>query len=208
VGGVEPRDLDAVTLDAYGTLVELDGHVERLRSSLAAAGAGVGRTAVERAFEVEVAYYAEHKCGAADETTLAALRRDCARVFTAALGLELDFATAFADAIRFRPLPGVVEALAELRARGLALAVVSNWDCGLARVLERAGIAVDVVVTCAGTGVAKPAPGIFHEALERLGVTARRTLHVGDDSTDTEGAAAAGLHYAPTPFADVVAAWP
>jgi HAD superfamily hydrolase (TIGR01662 family) len=208
VGGVDPRNLDAVTLDAYGTLVELDGHIERLRSSLAAAGADVGRAEVERAFEVEVAYYAEHKCGAADDPALATLRRDCARAFTAALGLELDFATAFADAIRFRPLPGVVEALAELRARGLALAVVSNWDCGLARELDRAGIAVDVVVTCAGAGVAKPAPGIFHEALKRLGVTARRTLHVGDDSTDKEGAAAAGLHYAPAPLADVVAAWP
>ena len=197
-----------MTLDAYGTLVELDGHIERLRSSLTAAGADVGRAAIERAFEVEVAYYAEHKCGSADEAALAALRRDCARVFTAALGLELDFETAFANAIRFRPLPGVAEALAELRARGLGLAVVSNWDCGLARQLERVGIAVDVVVTCAGAGVAKPAPAIFHQALERLGVAARRTLHVGDDSVDEQGAAAAGLHYAPAPLADVVAAWP
>jgi putative hydrolase of the HAD superfamily len=85
---------------------------------------------------------------------------------------------------------------------------VSNWDCGLARELERAGVAVDVVVTCAGAGVAKPAPGIFREALERLGVAAQRTLHVGDDWTDQEGAEAAGLHYTPAPLADVVAAWP
>jgi putative hydrolase of the HAD superfamily len=208
VGGVDPRELDAVTLDAYGTLVELDGHIERLQSSLAAGGVDADRAAIERAFEIEVAYYAEHKCDAADDVALAALRRGCAQVFTAALGVELEFAAAFADAIRFRPLPGVPEALAELRARGLALAVVSNWDCGLARELERVGVAVDVVVTCAAAGVAKPAPGIFHQALERLGMAARRTLHVGDDPIDEQGAAAAGLHYASAPLANLVAAWP
>ena len=35
VGGVSPAALDAVTLDAYGTLVELDDHVARLRRALA-----------------------------------------------------------------------------------------------------------------------------------------------------------------------------
>ena len=207
VGGVDPRELDAVTVDAYGTLVELDSHIERLQKGLAAAGVDAERDQVERAFDTEVAYYSEHKCGARDEPSLAALRRECARVFTGALGVELDFTEAFGDAIHFRPLPGVRGALAELRARGLALAVVSNWDCGLRRELERTGIVIDVVVTCADAGAAKPAPAIFHQALECLGVTPTRTLHVGDDQMDEHGAAAAGLHFAPAPLARVVASW-
>jgi putative hydrolase of the HAD superfamily len=208
VGGIDPHELDAVTLDAYGTLLELDDHIDRLKGALSAVGVDARQADVERAFGIEVAYYAEHKCGAGDDEALAALRRRCARVFTEALGIELDFAGAFGDAIRFRPLPRVLEALAGLRGRGLALGVVSNWDCGLARVLERTGIAVDVVVTCAGAGAAKPQPEIFWRALAELGVSPERTLHVGDDGADEQGAAAAGLHFAPAPLPDVVATWP
>jgi putative hydrolase of the HAD superfamily len=207
VGRVEPGALDAVTLDAYGTLLELDDHVARLRDALSRAGAKTAALEVERAFEAELAYYAEHKCEARDEISLSALRRACARVFTGALGVDLDFAEPFTDAIRFRAITGVPDALAELRSRGLALAVVSNWDCALPEHLERAGLRVDAIVTCAEAGVAKPAAEIFRLALERLAATPERTLHVGDRPEDEAGAAAAGLHFAPAPLAAVVAAW-
>jgi HAD superfamily hydrolase (TIGR01509 family) len=208
VGRVAPGDLDAVTLDAYGTLVELDDHVERLREALARAGVEAEAAEIARAFETEVAFYTERKCGAGDERSLAALRHDCARVFTSALGVELDFTDAFTAAIRLRPLPGVTEALADLRSRGLALAVVSNWDCSLGRRLAWAGLRVDTVVTCAEAGVAKPSGQIFRIALARLGVSPDRALHVGDQPEDEAGAAAAGLHFAPAPLASLVAEWP
>jgi siroheme synthase-like protein len=44
-------ELDAVTLDAFGTLVELDDHVERLRAALVAAGVKRDAAAIEDAFE-------------------------------------------------------------------------------------------------------------------------------------------------------------
>ena len=200
-------DLDAVTLDAFGTLVELDDHVERLRTALAAARVERDAAAVEDAFEHEVRHYAAHKCEARDAASLAALRRDCARVFVDRLGADLDFTEAFVEAISFRPLPGVVEAIETFRAHGLALAIVSNWDCALPGHLERAGIRVNVVVTCAEAGAAKPDPAIFRSALARLGVSAERTLHVGDQQEDESGALAAGLHFAPAPLAEVMAAW-
>lgn len=202
-----PAELDAVTLDAFGTLVELDDHVERLRAALAAAGVERDAAGVEDAFEHEVRHYSAHKCEAGDAASLAALRRDCARVFVERLGAELDFTEAFVEAIAFRPLPGVLDAIETLRAHGLSLAVVSNWDCSLTGRLDRVGIHIDVVVTCAEARAAKPDPAIFRTALTRLGVRAERTLHVGDQLEDEAGALAAGLHFAPAPLSEVVAAW-
>ena len=204
---MRPAALDAVTLDAYGTLVELDDHVGRLRRALAEAGIDRDEATVEQAFLREVEHYSRHKCEARDATSLAALRRECARVFVQGAGADLDFTEAFMRAIVFRPIPGVLEAVAELRARGLAVAVVSNWDCSLGERLREAGIDVEAAISCAEAGAAKPEPAIFAAALERLGVTAARTLHVGDTAEDEDGARAAGLHFAPAPLAEVVAAW-
>jgi 2-haloalkanoic acid dehalogenase type II len=207
MGGVSPGELDAVTLDAFGTLVELDNHVSRLQAALRGVGIERSTDEVEQAFAVEFRHYARHKCEARDAASLAALRRDCARIFVTALGEDLDFTDAFMRALVFTPLPGVVEALASLRGRGLALAAVSNWDCSLAERLAEVGIALDAVVTCAEAGAAKPDPAIFELALERLGVNPERVLHVGDTADDEEGARAAGLHFAFAPLPEVVAAW-
>jgi putative hydrolase of the HAD superfamily len=207
---VNPAELDAVTLDAYGTLVELDRPVDRLRAALAAHG--IERTAAEvaAAFTEEVAYYTEHKTEGGNAATLADLRERCTHVFTRALAVDgVDFTDAFVEALSFRPLPGVPEALERLRARGLALAVVSNWDVGLhdhLRELEL-GHCFAAIVTSAEAGVAKPDPELFRVVLTRLGVAPGRTLHVGDDGADEAGAIAAGMRFAPAPLADVVAAW-
>jgi FMN phosphatase YigB (HAD superfamily) len=42
---------------------------------------------------------------------------------------------------------------------------------------------------------------VFRLALERLGVSAGRALHVGDGDADRDGAAAAGLAFEPAPLA-------
>src|SRR5262249_46507227 len=71
VGGLRPAALDAVTLDAYGTLVELDNHVARLRHALAEAGVERDERQVEQAFLHEVEHYSRHKCTARDAATRA-----------------------------------------------------------------------------------------------------------------------------------------
>ncbi|HQQ77383.1 MAG TPA: HAD-IA family hydrolase [Thermoanaerobaculia bacterium] len=86
--------------------------------------------------------------------------------------------------------------LAALRAAGLRLVIVSNWDSTLPSLLERLGLAaaVDDVVVSALLGVSKPARGIFDEAVRRAGVTHAEALHVGDSLTDDyHGARDAGL---------------
>jgi HAD superfamily hydrolase (TIGR01549 family) len=87
-----------------------------------------------------------------------------------------------------------------LEARGLALCVVSNWDCGLPEQLARLGLRLPVV-TSAEAGAAKPDPAVFRLALERLGVAPERALHVGDSPSDERGAAEAGMRFAPAPLA-------
>jgi putative hydrolase of the HAD superfamily len=205
-------DLDAVTLDAYGTLLELEDPVPALAAALHTRGVERAADAVGAAFAAEVEYYLEHAVEGGDEEKLAKLRRDCAGVFLAALAAPLDpqeFAPAFVGALRFRLLPGVEEALEELRSRGLALAVVSNWDCSLRGWLCGLGLGsrVAVVVTSAEVGAEKPDPALFRAALRRLSVTASRTLHVGNSPADEEGARAAGLHFAPAPLVEAVATW-
>ena len=200
-------ELDAVTLDAYGTLLELDRPIERLSVALRTHGSERSDREIERAFRAENLYYTEHKLDARDAAGLARLRAQCARVFAADLGVDADLTDTFAGALRFRPLPGVPEALARLRAHGLGLAVVSNWDISLPEHLARAAIRTDVVVTAAEAGAAKPDDRPLRAALERLRVAPERALHIGDTDDDERAAAAAGARFARAPLTDVVDAW-
>ena len=198
--------LDAVTVDAMGTLVELDDPPGRLRAALGARGVERSRDEVAAAFGAEVAYYLPRTLEGRDEASLLDLRRRCTAVFLEHAGAELDpesFVPAFVESIVFRPLAGAEDALVRLRNAGLVLACVSNWDVSLGPQLERSGLRDPFaeIVSSAEAGAAKPDPAVFAVALERLGVRADRTLHIGDGDTDREGASAAGLAFEPVPLA-------
>jgi HAD superfamily hydrolase (TIGR01509 family) len=203
-------NVEAVTIDAYGTLVALRDPVPSLRTALAARGVDRDERAVRAGFAEEVAFYVERSHEGRDEATLALLRRDCAAVFLEAAGAELDpdeFTPAFLGSLAFEELPGAAGACRALRAQGIRLAVVSNWDVGLHEHLDALGLGalVDAVVTSAEAGAPKPAPAVFELALARLGVTPERTVHIGDADADAEGARAAGLRFEPAPLADAAA---
>jgi HAD superfamily hydrolase (TIGR01509 family) len=199
--------LEAVTVDALGTLVELGDPVPRLQAALAARGVARSPEEVASAFEVEAVYYRSRlgEPGPWDAEAVAGLRRDCAGVFLSALGAPLapdDFAPSLVEALRFHLTDGAAEALGALKRAGLALACVSNWDPTLHEALGELGVApfFDAVVTSAEAAAAKPDPQIFDVALTRLGVAPERALHVGDSDADREGARAAGLAFAPAPL--------
>jgi HAD superfamily hydrolase (TIGR01509 family) len=197
-------DVEAVTIDAYGTLVTLDDPVPRLRAALRAHGVERGEGEVAQAFAAEVEHYLPRSHEGRDEATLALLRRDCAGVFLEAAGAGLApeaFVADFMRSLRFRPLDGAVGACERLATAGLRLAVVSNWDIGLHEHLAALGLErlLDAVVTSAEAGAPKPDPRIWRLALERLGV--ERAAHVGDSDADAEGARAAGLRFEPAPLA-------
>jgi putative hydrolase of the HAD superfamily len=208
MGRLTATGLDAVTIDAFGTLVTIRDPVPALRRALAARGVERSRDEVASAFAEEARYYVGRSHEGADEASLALLRRDCADVFLRALGAAVEpesFAADFVGALAFEPLPGAVEAVEELAARGLRLAVVSNWDVALAEHLEALDLRrrFAAIVTSAEAGAPKPDPRIFELALERLGTAPERTLHVGDAEADELGARAAGMRFAPPPLADL-----
>lgn len=90
----------------------------------------------------------------------------------------------------------VSEALARLRARGLLLAVISNWDYSLHRILASLGIHMyfDLVVASLEVGVEKPDPEVFRYALRALQVDPEEAAHVGDHPIDdVQGALSAGM---------------
>jgi putative hydrolase of the HAD superfamily len=199
-------DLDVVTLDALGTLVELADPVPGLRRALAAHGVEREGADVGYAFAAEVEYYLPRAHIGSDPETLAALRRDCAGVFLEACEADLDpaaFTPDFDAAIEFSLLPDVLPALDVLRAAGLSLACVANWDISLTDHLEGLGLTqrFDTTVSSAEAGAQKPDPRPFELALERLGLVASRALHCGDSDADRKGAARAGLAFEPDPVA-------
>ena len=202
-------ELDAVTIDAYGTLVRLTGPVPELRAGLAALGVERDADAVGLAFARESAYYREHSFEGRDEASLYDLRLRCVAIILDELGSDLEpaaFVDGFVAAMRFELLPDAGAALQKLRRHGLAVAVVSNWDVGLARHLGGLGLGDVTVVTSAQAGAPKPDPAVFTLALELLGVQPSRALHVGDSDSDEAGASAAGMQFAPAPPAQAVEA--
>jgi FMN phosphatase YigB (HAD superfamily) len=199
-------ELDAVTVDAFGTLVELIDPVPALGETLAARGVERREEQIREAFTAEGRYYRAHIHEGADEEGLRDLHVRCADVFLEALGAELDpggFAPDYVGCLHFTMIDGVGPALQALRSRGLALAVVGNWDLTMHRWLDELGVSSYFSVILHASR--KPDPAGLQRALSELGVPPERALHIGDEPADEQAAAAAGMHYLPTPFADAVA---
>jgi putative hydrolase of the HAD superfamily len=193
----------AILLDALGTLMTFDPPAPLLRAALRdQLGIEVSEDAAAAAMKAEIAYYRAHLHEGRDAASLAALRRAAAEAMRPALGVGIDgeaLTGALLAALRFRAYPDVAPALRALRAGGLRLVVVSNWDVSLHERLAETGLAplVDGAVASAELGVAKPDRAIFAHALALAGVPAAAALHVGDSPIeDVEGALGAGLRAA------------
>jgi putative hydrolase of the HAD superfamily len=191
---------EVVLLDAYGTLLDMPDPVPRLRALLGDAGHQHPHAAVAVALRAEIAYYRLNHDRGRDEASLAALRGDCARVLARGLDGDAppvaDLARILVESLRFTLFPDVLATLDGLRAAGVRLAVVSNWDCSLAAVLEDLGVAdrFEAIIVSAEVGARKPHPAIFHHALGRLGASAAAALHCGDmPHADCLGAHRAGV---------------
>ena len=192
--------IQAVLLDALGTLVHFEPPAPHLRAVLRERhGIEVSEAAAEAAVRDEIAYYRAHLHEGRDEGSLAALRRRAAEAMRPALGTAAPtgvLTDALLAALRFYAYPDVVPALRSLRAMGMRIVVVSNWDHSLHERLVETGLAplVDGAVASAEVGSAKPERAIFAAALALAGVPAGAALHAGDSpDADVGGALEAGL---------------
>ena len=192
-----------ITLDALGTILELEPPAPLLVSELAARGAEVSEDAAAAALAEEIAFYRAHLGEAGDSGSLARLRERCTEVLRgglvragAAVALEPDpLRDALLGALRFRAYPDVPDALRALRAAGHRIVVVSNWDVSLHEAVRSTGLSelVDGAIASAEVGAEKPDPRIFAAAATLAGVSPEGALHAGDTlEYDVAGAQAAG----------------
>ncbi len=192
--------IQAVLLDALGTLVHFEPPAPHLRVVLRERhGIEVSEAASEAAIREEIAFYRAHLHEGRDAESLADLRRRSAEAMRPALGVSAPpgvLTDALLAALRFHAYPDAPPALRALRALGLRIVVVSNWDHSLHERLVETGLAalVDGAVASAEIGSAKPDRAIFERALELAGVPAGAALHAGDSPVaDAAGALQAGL---------------
>ncbi|MGI8429260.1 MAG: HAD family hydrolase [Solirubrobacteraceae bacterium] len=195
----------AILLDALGTLLALEPPGPLLRRRLAERlRIEISPAQSQRAIAAEIDFYRAHFDEGRDEPSLVALRGRCGEVIRSALpvGEALGAASPAAltdvllDSLRFTVFPDVIPTLLAVRARGIRVVVVSNWDVSLAGVLGALGLSplLDGVLTSAGSGVRKPAPAIFEEALALAGTAPQNAVHVGDSvAEDVAGALGAGI---------------
>lgn len=102
-------------------------------------------------------------------------------------------------ALRTRPYPGVVEALATLTGAGCLLGVVTNKSEDLSRAaLADLDLARHFDVVIAGDTLAtkKPDPEGLLLAIDKLGSSRTDALYIGDSEVDAETAANAHMRFA------------
>ena len=87
--------------------------------------------------------------------------------------------------------------LAELKARGVSTAVISNTPGPLTRkILEALDLRADLALGGADAGRPKPAPDLLLAACKRFALEPRHALMVGDSRYDEEAARAAVIRFA------------
>jgi putative hydrolase of the HAD superfamily len=100
----------------------------------------------------------------------------------------------FATPAAWRIDPETADLAADLRHRGLVVAVASNFDARLHLVLAGLGWPSGPVLVSSEISYRKPAAAFYHAVAEAVNVPPAEVLMIGDDLTnDYDGARAAGL---------------
>lgn len=171
--------VDWATFDCYGTLVDWEGGIAGvLRSLLPPQYARLGDHEIATQY---IAVEAQIESGAY-ESYRTVLARACRRVCeNAGVTLEPGRELALPESVaRWQPFPETADALRELRALGVKLAILSNVDRDLiAASIARIGVEPDLLVTAEEAKSYKPAAGHWQTFESASGATPSVTVHVG-----------------------------
>ncbi|XVF03354.1 hypothetical protein REPUB_Repub04eG0253700 [Reevesia pubescens] len=102
----------------------------------------------------------------------------------------------YARADAWRLLDGASKTIFLLKNAGVKVAIVSNFDTRLRKVLKELNVIdlFDAVIISSEVGYEKPDARIFKAALDQIDVEAGKVVHVGDDQkADKVGANAVGI---------------
>ena len=135
--------------DSYGTLMELDDFYGRLQNGFKTLGVSLPLDVVKRAAHAEMRHYMKGARLANCLDSWNKLRRDCAQILENTIreqGYKLELPSekvmqVLSDAVVYKPFDDIKGSLEKLKARGVHLGVLSNWDFKLQAALEDAGIA-------------------------------------------------------------------
>lgn len=185
---VEQHSIRAVIFDLGGVIVRTDDISQRTRL---AERFGMTYADLDRlVFSSETAQRAE--CGLATPAEVWA-------VVAEQLHLPVEEMPAFekaffsGDSVDFT----LVERIRSLRPAYTTAALSNTWLVDLPRYLSEEKHILDtfdVVISSAQCGMAKPAPEIFHHALELVGARPEETIFVDDNLRNVEAARALGIH--------------
>jgi FMN phosphatase YigB (HAD superfamily) len=198
------RKIEAITFDAYGTLVRMDKPFDRLVWELRRFGIGVPHDIAKRAFTEEMAYYREHHVEGNTPEQLLSLRHRCAGLLfqgleTAGYPSQLSEDQKLGvlmGAIRFHLFDEVPIILRWCASKGFATGVISNWDYSLKTILEQlcSSYPFNCVIISAVEGMTKSDPGLFLKAAKCLSLDPSQIVHIGDEAdSDFDGARTAGF---------------
>jgi REG-2-like HAD superfamily hydrolase len=103
------------------------------------------------------------------------------------------------EPLEFELFEDTIPALESLRDQGYRLAVISNWDYSLHRILRNLGVYdyFEKVFASLEEGPEKPDPRLFRIVLGALGAAPEEAFHVGDNPVDDfQGARGVGMRAA------------
>jgi 2-haloalkanoic acid dehalogenase type II len=174
------RGITWATFDCYGTLVDWEGgmasflYAIALRSGDEAPPSGNALRVEWEAIQFDLIQgaYKSYKDVLAESVRAWCERRGYA------------WSEGYADAVvmsmrAFQPFHDTVPALTRARKAGLNLAIISNTDHDIINhSLNHMGIEFDEVITAEDCRAYKPAPMVFEQALDQIGVPAEHMLHV------------------------------
>ena len=188
-----------VTFDVYTALFDVESGISgAIRESC---GEGVDAPALAKAWRAKQLEYAQVSNSLQRGRirfrviTRRAMDYTFARAGVALSGEQRDALDRAWD--RLPPWPEARATLAELRARGYPLGLLSNGDEEMLRSLAKAiGIDFDAVLASDHAGHYKPHPSMYLLPRQRLGIGDDEVLHVAGSATDVLGCKSAGLRCA------------
>ena len=199
----------AVTFDLYNTLARFWPPVEEVQTEACARlDITVSGQGIAAGYLLADAFMSRENARAPVRSRTRDERRDFfteyERLVLQGAGVDADPGLARRVWIEVRQIPyglalfdDTIPALQGLRARGLAVGVLSNVDQGSDELLDSLGLRphVDFLLTSREVGADKPHAPIFLAALTMARVRAEQMAHVGDQvDTDVEGAQGVGVH--------------